>query len=72
LLLKKLVAKKPNRADKRLVDITITEAGLSQLQQLDERNNETDAIVSNLSKEEAVQLSSLLDKIRGTNGHHIE
>lgn len=72
LLLKKLVAKKPNRADKRLVDITITETGLSQLQQLDEKNNEMDAIVSNLSKEEAVQLSWLLDKIRSSNGHHIE
>ena len=71
LLLKKLVAKKPNRADKRLVDITITEAGLSQLQQLDEKNSEMDAIVSNLSQEEAVQLSCLLDKIRNSNGHHI-
>lgn len=64
LLIKKLVVKKSNRLDKRLVDISITEQGLSLLLMLDERDKEMDSIVNNLSKEEAIQLSILLDKIR--------
>ncbi len=64
LLIKKLVVKKSNRLDKRLVDISITEQGLSLLLMLDERDKEMDSIVNNLSNEEAIQLSVLLDKIR--------
>lgn len=64
LLIKKLVFKKLNNIDKRLVDINITENGLALLLILDERNKEMDSIVSNLSKEEAILLSKLLDKIR--------
>ncbi len=64
LLIKKLVIKKSSNIDKRLVDITITENGLALLLILDERNKEMDSIVSNLSKEEAIVLSKLLDKIR--------
>jgi DNA-binding MarR family transcriptional regulator len=64
LLKKKLVIKKSSNIDKRLVDITITENGLALLLILDERNKEMDSIVSNLSNEEAIVLSKLLDKIR--------
>ena len=64
LLIKKLVIKKSNNIDKRLVDINITENGLALLLILDERNKEMDSIVSNLSKDEAILLSKLLDKIR--------
>ncbi len=64
LVIKKLVIKKSNIIDKRLVDVNITENGLALLLILDERNKEMDSIVSNLSKEEAILLSKLLDKIR--------
>ena len=64
LVAKGLVTKNTSLADKRLVDITISEAGLTLLDRLEEKNYEMDSIVGNLSMEEAVSLSSLLDKIR--------
>lgn len=64
LVAKGLVTKNTSLADKRLVDITISDAGLSLLDRLEEKNYEMDSIVGNLSMEEAVSLSSLLDKIR--------
>jgi DNA-binding MarR family transcriptional regulator len=64
LVAKGLVNKNTSLTDKRLVDITISEAGLNLLDRLEEKNYEMDSIVGNLSMEEAVSLSSLLDKIR--------
>ena len=64
LVAKGLVTKNTSLADKRLVDITISEAGLTLLDRLEEKNYEMDSIVGNLSMEEAVSLSGLLDKIR--------
>jgi len=64
LVAKGLVNKNTSLADKRLVDITISEAGLNLLDRLEEKNYEMDSIVGNLSMEEAVSLSTLLDKIR--------
>jgi DNA-binding MarR family transcriptional regulator len=64
LVAKGLVNKNTSLTDKRLVDITISEAGLTLLDRLEEKNYEMDSIVGNLSMEEAVSLSSLLDKIR--------
>jgi DNA-binding MarR family transcriptional regulator len=64
LVAKNVVDKKTNSADKRLVDVTITGAGLELLTRLDEKNMELDSILENLSTEETLLLSNLLDKIR--------
>ena len=65
LLSKSLVKKVICKKDRRLVDITITDKGLKLLEKLDDRQDEMDAILSNLSEKEASSLSKLLDKIRG-------
>ena len=67
MILKGLVTKTVSLRDKRLVDITITSYGLDLLEKLDERNDELDEFMMNLSSEEADQLSTLLDKLRN---HH--
>jgi len=64
LVKKELIKKETSTADKRLVDIVITEKGLQALQRLDERNSELDNIVASLTEEEAITLNSLLDKLR--------
>lgn len=64
LIAKELVKKVTCEADKRLVDITITEKGMKLLARLDERQDEMDAVLKNLTKKEASTLSILLDKIR--------
>ena len=64
LLKKGLVDKKISAADKRLVDVTITEIGLILLAKIDLQNNEMDKIISNLSVKEAEILNNLLDKLR--------
>ena len=63
LLLKKLVTKKMSPADNRLVEIRITGKGLDVLKKLDTIDQSIDNFLSDLSKEEALQLSNLLDKI---------
>lgn len=65
MVVKKIVEKKPNGNDKRLVDITITENGLQILEELDKKNHELEAIVGALSANEAKMLNDLLDKMRG-------
>ena len=64
LIKKRLVDKTICSTDKRLVDISISEKGLDLLQQLDIRNSDIDNLLHNLTQEEAIQLSTLLDKIR--------
>ena len=64
LVLKGLASKKTCASDKRLVDISITDAGLKLLQRLDEKNAEMDAILGALAPEEISTLNMLLDKIR--------
>jgi len=64
LIAKELVKKVTCKADKRLVDITITEKGMKLLERLDQRQDEMDGILKNLTKKEAATLSNLLDKIR--------
>lgn len=64
-LVKKGLAEKTTCiADKRLVDIRISEKGLVLLEHLDIRNTDIDNIMHNLTEEEALQLSYLLDKVR--------
>ncbi len=64
LVKKELAEKAICVSDKRLVDIQISEKGLALLEHLDIRNNDIDNIMRNLTEEEAIQLSNLLDKIR--------
>ncbi len=61
---KGLVEKKTCPADKRLVDIVISRKGLSLLDKLDEKNQQMDQILQGLTREEAIQLNNLLDKLR--------
>ncbi len=64
LVNKGLVNKTTCNADKRLVDVAITDKGLSLLQRLDQKNQEMDALLGALSEQEAEILNQLLDKIR--------
>jgi DNA-binding MarR family transcriptional regulator len=64
LIKKELVKKTTCVTDKRLVDISISDKGLKLLEDLDIRNSDIDNLINNLSNEEALHLSLLLDKIR--------
>jgi DNA-binding MarR family transcriptional regulator len=66
LITKGLVKKGTCKSDRRLVDVMITDKGQKLLVRLDERQDELDNIIGNISKKEAVMLSELLDKIRGS------
>jgi DNA-binding MarR family transcriptional regulator len=66
LVKKSLVKKNICKTDRRLVDITITKKGEKLLEDLDLRNEQMDAILSNLSEEDAKTLNHLLDKIRNS------
>lgn len=66
LVLKSLVIKKTSKADKRLVDVTITKKGLRILANLDKREKAMDNILEVLSEKEAKSLNNLLDKIRNS------
>ena len=66
LLRKELVQKVVCKDDRRLVDITITEKGMKLLQELDNYNDEMDALLSGINEEEAKTLNQLLDKLRGS------
>jgi len=65
LIGKNLVKKNQCPNDKRATDIIITETGLELLKNLDAAINNLDSHFLDLSKEEAKQLSDLLDKARG-------
>lgn len=69
LIAKDLVQKSINTADKRLVDVLISERGQQLLQKLDVRDADMDNILGNLNEAEAQQLSDLLDKVRGSALH---
>jgi DNA-binding MarR family transcriptional regulator len=65
LIIKGLVQKNMSKADKRLVDVIITEEGRKLLGKLDLNNDQMDSIVTGLSEAEMNSLNNLLDKIRG-------
>ncbi len=65
LRLKGLVDRNICPNDRRNVDVCITEKGLELLAQLDKHDDETDAKLATLNKEEITQLNRLLDKLRG-------
>lgn len=64
LVAKELVTRKQCPADRRTVDVTITDKGLELLKRMDELEGGTGTGVRNLTEEEAHQLNILLDKIR--------
>ena len=64
LILKGLVKKNTSPADKRLVDVLITEAGKETLARLDDKNDVMDAVLNKLNEEDMSQLNELLDKLR--------
>ncbi len=66
LVLKGLVKKAVSKKDKRLVDVSITEKGKKLLKQLDQFEGDVDAILGNLTTDEAKILNTLLDKIRNS------
>ncbi len=51
--------------DRRKVEVTITDAGLGLLSQIDEHEHLFEDALRNLSEEEAETLNKLLDKARG-------
>jgi len=66
LVKKELVQKVICKTDRRLVDVTITDAGLQLLDKLDSYNEQMDAMLESLSEDEAKMLNQLLDKIRNS------
>ena len=64
LLKKGMVQKKPNEADRRLVDVVITAKGKKLLEKIDAYEEDMDNILKNLSETETKTLNSLLDKLR--------
>jgi DNA-binding MarR family transcriptional regulator len=65
LIRKNLITKSPCPNDKRAADIMITEEGLAVLSAIDGHIDHSEKTVLKLSREEAIQLSGLLDKCRG-------
>jgi len=65
LLKKEWVERKTCKADKRLVDVKISEKGLDLLQEIELVHATLDNELSNLTETEANLLSDLLDKLRG-------
>lgn len=64
LVKKDLVVRSTCKQDKRLVDVVITESGLSLLSAIDAQWEEMDLLTSTLSQEEVQLINDLLDKFR--------
>lgn len=64
LVLKGLVKKSVSAHDKRLVDVIISEAGLSLLAEVDVHDHQVDGILAGLDENEVAMLSHLLNKVR--------
>jgi DNA-binding MarR family transcriptional regulator len=65
LVAKNLVKKSICAADKRLVDVIITDKGQALLKRIDASSDYVANIMGNLSENDAEMLSSLLDRLRG-------
>lgn len=65
LVQKGLVVKEPNGVDKRAVDIRISDKGMELLAMMDQEVSLSVFISSNLTEQEAIELNTLLDKMRG-------
>ena len=64
LVTKGLVKKTVCSADKRLVDVLITDKGQKLLKKIDAESDQVSDIMGNLSEKDAEFLSVLLDKLR--------
>jgi len=65
LVKKNLILKTVCPSDKRAADVIITDTGLAILYQIDDQIDQIEKEQLHLTKEEAAQLSDLLDKSRG-------
>jgi len=65
LVQKGLVSRCTNSKDRRAVDIRISDEGLDILSKMDRDFKTKDFLQDNLTEEEAIKLSELLDKLRG-------
>ncbi len=61
---KGLIHKKSHQTDKRLVDVIISDKGLTLLEEMDRATNHLDIIMHGLTSEEKNQFSHLCEKIR--------
>ncbi|MBZ5857834.1 MarR family winged helix-turn-helix transcriptional regulator [Flavihumibacter profundi] len=66
LVKKNLVKKVVCEADRRLVDVTITQKGNELLAEMDAHESDWEKILMNLDTKEAAQLNNLLDKLRNS------
>src|SRR5689334_19472830 len=66
LVVKGLVKKTICPADKRLVDVTISDKGQKLLKKIDAESDHITEVMGNLSEKEAEDLSRLLDKLRAS------
>lgn len=62
---KKLVDCHQDSDDRRALAVVISKKGLQLLKTIDDRNSGFEDIINSLTVEEAKQLNSLLDKVRG-------
>jgi DNA-binding MarR family transcriptional regulator len=62
---KGLVERRVCENDRRAVDVLITPAGLALLKEIEKQDQQWEKVLQNLSVSEAVQLNTLLDKLRG-------
>lgn len=67
LVIKKLVSKKTCPNDNRLVDVRITEKGLTLLKKFDDVEDKIEIFLGNVTQKEADQISNFLDKIHSTD-----
>jgi DNA-binding MarR family transcriptional regulator len=67
LRLKELVVRKNAEKDKRSVEVTITDAGLKLLSEMQQSVDRFESLLNNLTTDETRQLNTLLDKVR--DGH---
>ncbi len=65
LLGKNLISKNQSPTDKRAADIQLTPSGMELVEKMECISVSLDNILQKLSREEAAQLSDLLDKARG-------
>jgi DNA-binding MarR family transcriptional regulator len=64
LVAKHLITRRVCEKDKRSADVSLTDAGINLLREIDKRQTQLDAFLL-LTEEEAYQLSEMLDKSRG-------
>lgn len=60
----KLITKKANKSDKRLIDVSITAKGVQLIDKLNKNIGKLDEVLK-LSSKDAKELNKLLDKARG-------